>query len=80
MGSENTNFNAMAGFRACEAEMTLQLFISSISSNIFSIFINLFPTLIAFFQKTSAETTMENYVCVCCGEADKVELELKTLD
>src|ERR1700683_3246879 len=34
--------------------MTLRLFISSILSNIFNIFVNLFPMLIAFSQKTSA--------------------------
>src|ERR1700674_488912 len=34
--------------------MTLRLFILSILSNIFNIFVNLFPTLIAFFRKTSA--------------------------
>ena len=35
-------------------EMTLWLSISSILSNIFNIFINLYPMLIAFFRKTSA--------------------------
>jgi hypothetical protein len=34
--------------------MTLRLAISSISSNIFNIFVNLYPTLIAFLRKTSA--------------------------
>jgi hypothetical protein len=34
--------------------MTLWLSISSILSNVFNIFVNLFPTLIAFFKRTSA--------------------------
>jgi len=35
-------------------EMESQRVISSILSNIFNIFVNLYPTLIAFFRKTSA--------------------------
>ena len=34
--------------------MTLRLFISSFLSNIVNILVNLYPTLIAFFRKTSA--------------------------
>ena len=48
------------------SQMTLRLFISSISSNIFNIFVNLLPPLIAFFSKNigySHGNTKSNYSC-----------------
>jgi hypothetical protein len=36
------------------SQMTLRLCTSSILSNIFNIFVNLYPMLVAFFQKASA--------------------------
>ena len=51
--------------------MTLWLSISSILSNIFNVFINLYPMLIAFFQKTltiAVATLVPSSLTMCCKD------------